>query len=163
MTIKRGKPDFNNERMGDNPFINGLEIYVNKKFRKVMNKYELPDEQEFGYEATPFTKVFDVPSDRQNIIDLPIRCKELYLFLIHILTPAQDYLWIDKKAYMGHMGIKSLNTYKEAVNGLCESGYIAKHTRLANTFWINPYYFYKGSRLNKYPNRVVVKTRKEIK
>ena len=163
MVMQRKKPDFKNEKMGDNPFINGLEIYVNKKFRKVINKYEQPDEEEFGYESTPFTKVFDVPADKQNIIDLPIRCKELYLFLIHSLTAAQDYLWIDKTAYMAHMRIKSLNTYKEAVNGLCESGYISKHTRFANTFWINPYYFYKGSRLNKYPKKIVVKSRREIK
>lgn len=163
MVMKRKKPDFKNEKMGDNPFVNGLEIYTNKKFKKVTNKYDERDEQEFEYEATPYTKVFDVPNDKKNIIDLPIRCKELYLYLIHSLTAAEDYLWIDKKVYMAHMGIKSLNTYKDAVNGLCESSYIAKHTRLANVFWINPYYFFKGSRINKYPKKVVVKTRKEIK
>lgn len=162
MVMKRKKPDFANEKMGNNPFESGLEIYVNKKFKKVTNKYDEPDQQEFDYEATPYTKVFDVPNDRKNVIDLPIRCKELYLYFIHSLTPAHDYLWIDKGVYMKHMGIKALNTYKQAVIGLCEAGYIAKHARLANVFWINPYYFFKGSRINKYPNKVYVKTKKEI-
>lgn len=163
MVMKRKKPDFEKEKMGVNPFESGLQIYVNKKFKKVTNKYEQPDEQEYEYEATPYTKVFDVPGDKESLVDLPIRSKELYLWLIHSLTPAQDYLWIDKGVYMAKMKIKSLNTYKEAVLGLCNAGYISKHSRLANVFWINPYHFFKGSRINKYPTKVVVKTRKEIK
>ena len=163
MVMKRRKLDFSKEKMGNNPFEVGLEIYVNKKFKKILNKYNEIDEQETEYEAMPFTKVFDVPDDKKNVIDLPIRCKELYLFLIHSLTPGIDYLWVDKVLYMKHMGIKSVNTYKDAVNGLCEASYIAKHTRLANVFWINPYYFFKGSRPNKYPSKVYVKSRREVK
>lgn len=161
--MRRKKPDFANENMGINPFESGLQIYVNKKFKKVTNKYDEPDEHEFDYESTPYTKVFDVPGDKKNVMELPIRCQQLYLYLIHSLIPAQDYLWIDKVAYMKKTGIKSLNTYKQAVNDLCGAGYICKHTRLANVFWINPYYFFKGSRINKYPKNVYVKTRKEIK
>lgn len=162
MVMKRNKPDFANEKMGNNPFESGLEIYVNKKFKKVTNKYDEPDQQEFDYEATPYTKVFDVPGDKESMIELPIRSKELYLYIIHSLTPAQDYLWIDKSVYMKRMKIKALNTYKQAVFGLCDASYIAKHTRLANVFWINPYYFFKGSRINKYPTKVCVKSKKEI-
>jgi hypothetical protein len=163
MVMKRKKPDFDNINMGVNPFESGLQIYVNKKYKKVVNKFEEKDEQEYEYEATPYTKVFDVPGDKKSVVDLPIRCKELYLYLIHSLIPAQDYLWIDKTAYMKKMGIRSINTYKEAVNGLCDAGYVSKHARLANVLWINPYHFFKGSRINKYPTKVIVKSRKEIK
>lgn len=153
------KPELNSETLGINPFIEGLTIYVTKKSQKVLNKYKEEDTKEFDLESTPYTKVFDVNGDRKQVSDLPIRSKELYLHLIHTLKSAQDYVWIDKAAYMKLMRISSVNTYKVAVRGLSDGLYIYPHYKIKDVYWINPHYFFKGSRINKYPKNTVVKSK----
>lgn len=154
MRIKK-KPDLTN--VGINPFAESLEILVNKKFQKVINKFGELDEKEYELEATPYTKVYEVASHKKQVVDLPIRCKELYLWLIHSVKPAQDIIWIDRTAYMKQNGIKSPNTFKDAVKGLYEALYIYPHPEFRDTFWINPHFFFKGSRIMKYKNNVVIK------
>jgi hypothetical protein len=157
------KPDFTVEDLGVNPFVDGLTIFVTKKTHKVLNKYLVEDVKEFDLETVPYTKVFEVGGDRKQVSELPIRSKELYLFLIHTVKSAQDYVWIDRDAYMKIMGISSVNTYKVAVRGLSDGLYIYPHYKLRDVYWINPHFFFKGSRINKYPKNVVVKAKIESK
>lgn len=157
------KPDLYSDKVGINPFTEGLEIAITKKSVRVMNKFDKPDTRDYDLEATPYTKVFEVAQHKKQVIDLPIRCKELYLWLIHSIGKAQDIIWIDKTDYMRKMGIKSLNTYKDAVRGLYENLYIYPHPTIRDTYWINPHFFFKGSRVNKYPNNVIVKSKIEEK
>lgn len=151
------KPDLSPENIGINPFTSNLQILTHKKQTKVLNKFNVEDIKEFDLEATPYTKVFEVTGDAEQIVELPIRCKELYLYLIHTIKSSQDCVWISPKTYMAKMKIKSINTFKEAVNGLCNNVYIGAHHKLKNVYWINPHYFFKGSRINKYPNSIVNK------
>lgn len=152
-------PDLSPESVGINPFTSNLTIFITKKEQKVINKFGEEDIKDFDLEATHYTKVFGVEGAQQQVGDLPIRCKELYLFLIHGLKPAQDIIRIDRKEYMKQMGIKSVNTYKKAVMGLCDGLYIQPHhnPKFVSVYWINPHYFFKGSRVRKYPDKLVVK------
>lgn len=163
MARKKVKPDLNSENIGINPFASNLTIYTTKKEHKVLNKFGNEDIKEFELEAIPYTKVFEVEGAKKQIHELPIRSKELYLYLIHAIKSAQDYIWIDKVAYMKQMGIKSINTYKDAVFGLTDNVYISEHSRFKDVFWINPHYFFKGSRINKYPKSVVLKSKIKVK
>lgn len=161
MRIKK-KPDLSPEKIGINPFTEGLEIPITKKHQKVLNKFGVEDEREFDLEKTAYTKVFEVKAHKKQVVDLPIRCKELYLWLIHSIRAGQDIIWIDRHDYMRQNEIKSPNTFKEAIKGLCDNVYIYPHATLRDTFWINPHFFFKGSRINKYPNNVtIVKTDKK--
>jgi hypothetical protein len=163
MAKETKKPDLSIEKIGINPFTEGLEIAITKKSVKVINKFEQLDKREYDLESTPYTKVFEVAQHKKQIIDLPIRCKELYLWLIHSIGKAQDIIWIDKSDYMRKMGIKSVNTYKDAIKVLSDNAYIYPHSSIKNTYWINPHFFFKGSRINKYPRNVVVKSTIEEK
>lgn len=153
------KPDLSKESVGINPMISGLKIYTVKKQFKVINKFLEDDIKENDLEAIPYTKVFEVEGGKHQVLDLPIRGQQLYLWLIHSLSSAQDCVWIDVRAYMKRMNIKSVNTYKKAVSDLCDGLYIAPHhkPKFKDVYWINPYFFFKGSRINKYPDRVYVK------
>jgi hypothetical protein len=152
-----GKPEINEEDMGINPFTKKLEIYVYKKEQYVLNKFGKPDIKEFDLEVAKYTKLFDVPGDKKLLSFMPIRSKELYLFIMYSLTSSKDYVWVDKKSYMKTMGINSINTYKTAINGLCDASIIYKHHWIPDVFWINPQYFFKGSRINKYPDNIIIK------
>lgn len=158
MTKPIVEPDL--KKAGLNPFTIGLTIYTYKKQKKVLNKFKEEDVKEFDLEATPYTKVFEVNGTRKQVSDLPIRSKELYLYLIHAVKVGQDCIFIDRVSYMKMMGIKSLNTFKQAITGLCAGLYTQRHSDLDNfrdVLWINPHYFFKGSRINKYPDQVIIK------
>lgn len=157
MSKEKIKLELTKENMGVNPFIDGLTIFVTKSTHKVLNKFDSKDVKERDLESTPYTKVFEVNGDRKQMAELPIRSKELYLWMIHTIKSSQDLVWIDKKAYMKLMGISSVNTYKVAVNGLSDGLYIYPHYKIKDVFWINPHFFFKGSRINKYPKNIVVK------
>lgn len=143
--------------IGINPFTPNLEIYTTKREYKVLNKFKEEDIKEVEYEATPYTKVFEVEGGKKQILELPIRSKEMYLYLIHAVKPAQDYIMIDREDYMAKMGIGSVNTFKAALKGLFEAAYLDKHNTIKDLYWINPHYFFKGNRLSKYPKNVKIK------
>ncbi len=158
MARQISKPDLSPENIGKNPFTNWLEIPVIHKSFKVLNKFDQQDVKEYELEKTPYTKVFDIKGNKKEVNELPVRCKEFYLWLIHAIEPAQDIIWVDRVVYMNKMKIKSLNTYKEAIRVLCDNNYIYAHSNplLKEVYWINPKFIFKGSRLNKYPENVIV-------
>lgn len=149
------RPDL--ENAGINPFTSDLIIKVNKKHYNVMNKFDNPDKLEFTLEATPYCKVFEIAGCKQKMIDLPIRAKELLLYLIHSIDGAMDIIWIPRTGYMESNSIRSVNTFKEAVKALADQLYIYPHASLKDVYWINPNYFFKGDRIRKYPNNVRIK------
>lgn len=154
---EKNKPDLSKESLGINPFSEWLEVLVTKRLKSTINKFGEEDFKEIEFEATPYTKIFGVECARKQVCELPIRSKEMYLDMIHAVISGQDALWIDRDDYMSRMNITSINTYKAAIVGLTKNAYIAKHDTLKDVFWINPKYFFRGSRLNKYPKRIIVK------
>lgn len=151
------KPEIIEEEMGINPFLRKLEIVITKKKQDVVNKAGRVEVREYELEYVKYTKLFDVPGDKKMLSMMPIRSKELYLFIMYSLTAGKDYLWVDRDTYMKTMKIASVNTYKTAIRGLCDSNIIYKHHWLRDVFWINPQYFFKGSRINKYPNNIITR------
>lgn len=143
--------------MGINPFIGNLSIYVTRRKQGVINKFGDEDIKEYDLEVMPYTKVFDIAGDVKQICELPIRSQQMYLYLIHSLKSAQDYVCIDRVKYMKQMKIGSVNTFKVAIRGLSSGSYIYPHYKIRDVYWINPHYFFRGSRINKYPDNLVEK------
>lgn len=151
------RPEINEEEMGKNPLVKKLEILITKKKQDVINKFGQIDIKEYDLEYAKYTKLFDVPGDKKMLSAMPIRSKELYLFIMYSLTAGKDWLWVDKMAYMKTMAITSINTYKTAIRGLSDNNIIYPHSWMKDVFWINPQYFFKGSRINKYPNNIITR------
>lgn len=152
MARTKKKPNF--DEIGNNPFAQNLVIKINRKRHRVLNKFEQVDKMEVNLDAGRGCKVFEIAGYKALMMTLPIRAKELYLYLIHSLDDAQDYIWIDRVSYMKAHGIKSVNTFKDAVKALEERDYILQHhykTIFKDVYWINPRFLFKGSRPNKYP------------
>jgi hypothetical protein len=57
---------------------------------------------------------------------------------------------------MTKCNIKDKRTYNDAVKELIRYNFIAS-TGFDNVFWINPNLIFSGSRINKYPDNVVIK------
>jgi hypothetical protein len=148
------KPNLDNA--GINPFSSELKIRVNKKYKDVLNKFGDADKLESVFESVGHTKMFDQVGAKALVSSLSVRAKELYLHIMYSLISGQDILWIHRDRYMEMYGIKSVNTYKDAVGDLSDKLFVYPHASLKDTYWINPHYFFKGSRQSKYPNNLVI-------
>lgn len=156
------KPKIDESKMVLNPFARSLKIPVNEL---VSGKYwEKTDSDgvpvvapaEMEYEAGNYCKVFIDAARRDMVAMLSARAKDLLLWFIYETETGKDWVWINKGKYMKDNGVKSINTYKSAIKELMSGGYISP-TIYQNTFWINPYVFFNGSRLKKYPNNLIIK------
>lgn len=147
------KPDLDESNVGINPFENNLEVRVRSGYNKrLKNGVEVKEEWESEYD--PFTKVYEIKGYKLKMQSLPIRSKEMLLFLIHSIESGQDWIWINREEYMKHNKIGSVNTYSSALKVLCDKGYISRHTK-TDVYWINPQVFFKGNRIRKFSHKTI--------
>ncbi len=146
------RPDLDETNVGINPFENNLEIRVRSGYNKrIKNGVEVKEEWESEYD--PYTKVYEIKGYKSKMQSLPIRSKEMLLFLMHSVNSGKDWLWINREEYMYDNGISSVNTYSKALKVLCDKGYISRHTK-TDVYWINPQLFFKGNRIKKFHNKI---------
>lgn len=151
------KPIIVRDKLGKNPLLLNLKI--------VVSRFEIPGQwtmvegkrvpAEMDIERTGYAKVFADSERRLEMIKLGPRAKDLLLWLIYEVEPNCDYIWINKWRYMEESRITTYNTYNNALNELIEVGYLARCARPANTFFINPHYFFNGNRAKNFPDNVV--------
>ena len=144
-----------------NPFTtNDFEISVNKLILKGVYKHDsdntaLP--HEYQLEADTKISVYTHTDNRLMVARLNAGSKSLYLHIMYELESGVDYIEIMWKRYMKENNISSINTYKEALKYLIRYAIIAPVYGVEGVYWINPRYFFAGSRVNKYPDKVKIK------
>lgn len=106
-------------------------------------------------EKESITKVYTKMEHRLFMSRLSVGAKSLFLWLIYEVDSGEDYLWINKVRYMSETGIRSVNTYKTAVDELSRNLFIYP-SLVRDVYWINPRLFFCGSRVKKYKGHVVV-------
>lgn len=157
MTRIKKKPDLYS--IGENPFKEGLLIDANKQMYDIITRSGNKERVNYSLENIPYTKVFEVAGAKKKVMALPVRAKEMLLYFMHSIDSGMDVLWIDRVSYMKAYGIKSVNTFKDAVRCLSEELFIYPHASVKDVYWINPHYFFKGSRMIKYPDKVHFKNK----
>lgn len=153
---KINKPKIEEEKLPPNPFSQELQIPVVAKVLEDHYKIEpdgtkIPCEIELEY--TPYAKVYATSTHRKIINNLDPCSKELFLWLIYSIEHGSDYIWLNIKRYMEECSV-SRNTYKKALEQLIRYGMLVPTGIYNDTYWINPRYFFKGSRVNKYPTKI---------
>jgi hypothetical protein len=103
-------------------------------------------------EAETYTKVFTRSAYRLHIMALSSRAKDLYLWLIYEVENGDDHLVLNKKRYMEEASV-STTTLKGAIQDLHRM-LILSPTVVENVYWINPLFFFKGSRIEKYKDKL---------
>jgi len=147
----------NPELMALNPFTATLQVKV-----KLLQKE--PDDKPVYLEADNYVKLFnDFPKFKKLIYDLKPGAKSLLWYIILSLEPGCDWVQVNVDWYMKQNGIKARFTYREAAKDLCRACIINASTDYKDVFWVNPAYFYCGSRPNKYPDNKVIMGKMWIK
>lgn len=154
---KYKKPNIIEKDLGMNPFKQELEVPVNKIYFENSYKFEdgllIPVTKDV--EQTPYAKLYSTSTMRLHINKLSLRAKELLFWIIYTIEFSNDFIWINKVRYMKELNISSLTTYKEAIKELMKNGIIAV-TIQKDVYWINPVVFFKGDRIKKYPEKVII-------
>ena len=157
-TEMKKAPELDESKIGENPFVQTLRIPVTK----VVSSEDLVEDADgtivnktLYIEKTQKIELYYHECAGDNIAKLSDKAQRLLLHIMYTLKPKKDYYWFNKQHYMNRNEIKSLTTVSNALNELIRYQYILK-TCITGWFWINPYRFFPGSRLAKYPNNKVV-------
>lgn len=156
---KNKKPVIDESKLGNNLFLINLKIPVNKV---VLSGQYKPDKDgdllpvEVELEKDAICKVYVDANRRKMMVLLSARAKDLLLWLIYEVESGKDWLWINKDRYMAESNVKAYNTYKDARNELINNSFL-QSTTIQNVYFINPHFFFNGSRVNNFPKNVVRK------
>lgn len=158
------KQDIDIDKMGLNPFITpDFKIVLRKwddtkSFKKTSvdglgnPTYAV---NEIEAEKDTYAKLFNQPAKRLLVTSLSSGAQRLLLYISYELAAAQDWIWINRKAYMDESGVSSINTFKKECKELCAVNIINENSIYKGVYWINPAYVFFGSRPNKWPDNVV--------
>ena len=151
------KPKYTEEDLGINPHIDKLLIPINRV--TLADRYKRDEDvlvnDEMDLEDTPFSKVYASSDCKSAIYKMPSRAKELYLWLVYEVSSGDDNIWLNRNRFMKENKV-SLNTFKVAVMDLISRGIIS-YTIVKDVYWINPHYFFRGSRVAKFPKNLDLK------
>ena len=141
-----------------NPLINeDLKIFVTKVVDKneFENKFGIILHKEKVFERGRISKIYTTAKNRKEIANNSAIAKNIILWIIYQLEYSQDYVYFDKKLFMNENNVKSIKTVYGALKELEDNKIIAK-SNLKDVYFINPMYFYLGSRVNNYPDNIKI-------
>lgn len=158
-TEMKKAPELNVEKIGTNPFLHTLQIPVTE----ILSNKDLVEgadgtviNKTLYMEKTQKVEIYYHECAGDNIAKLSDKAQRLLLHVMYTLDRNKDYYWLNKQHYMNRNEIKSHTTVSNAVNELIRYQYLLK-TACTGWYWINPYRFYPGSRLARYPDKKIVK------
>lgn len=169
MARKKIKPEFTEQELGKNPLVDKNFTINTRKLKRSKKVIELESvrkdednivtygdtinyETIYTIEAENFTKVFTKAAYRLHIMNLSSRARDLYLWLIYELDPGKDYLWLNEERIRTELNV-SYNTLKGALQDLIKEIIIVE-SAIKGVYWINPLFFFNGSRLDKYQDKL---------
>jgi hypothetical protein len=157
-TDMKKAPELDEKKIGENPFVQTLQIPVTK----ILSSKDLTEDVDGSIinktlyqEKTQKVEIYYHECAGDNIAKLSDKAQRLLLHILYTLKARKDYYWLNKQHYMNRNDIKSQTTVSNAINELIRYQYILK-TCVIGWFWINPYRFFPGSRMAKYPNNKVI-------
>lgn len=152
-------PKIDIAKIGTNPFLVQLVIPVTK----IVSSDDLVENEEGAVvnkvlyqEQTQKIEIYYHECAGDNIANLSDKAQRLLLHILYTLKRNQDYYQLNKEHYMKRNKIRSMTTVSNAVNELIRYQYLVRSAQVG-VYWINPYRFYPGSRISKYPNNIQIK------
>jgi hypothetical protein len=151
----------------NNPFVESPDFEIKTKVLSSETSYvdvrdisdgvilALPSKlkSKFVVETSSYCKVYNKKGLYLHIAQLSPTAKALFLHIQYNLQHNKDYIHLPSNATMKEAEIKSLNTFKKCLEELTTS-LIITPTLCTNVFWINPVFFFNGSRINKYSHKL---------
>ena len=131
-----------------NPYVQSTDIPVRLKSE------EDGDKEAFYLEITPYIKLFCSASRRKRLAKLTPKAVHLLIWLVQGIPSGTDVIVFNPRRYLEESGI-SLPTSRSAIRELVDNGILA-YTTHQQAYFLNPMVLFKGSRIRKYPSRVIV-------
>lgn len=158
MAVRKDKSQEIENEIGKNPLITSdFKIQITILTDGTSYKYDgdilVPREVELEREV--ITKLYSGRDYRLLVMKLSPPAQRFFLWIAYELESGKDYIVVNRKRYMKENGVSSINTYKKSVADLSKETIIA-YTCKRDVFWINPKYFFCGSRISKYPAHVEI-------
>jgi len=142
--------------MGINPF-NDRDFVITTNVARTRDKFVTDGgfliPSYYDMENEHIVKVYTSVANRKIIALLSANSLRLFMWIIYEVKYGRDLIWINKKRYMEEAQISSRTTYARSVAELTRYELI-KLSNEKEVYWINPRYFFKGSRLKKYSNKI---------
>lgn len=85
---------------------------------------------------------------------LPLRSKEMLLWVMGRLRAGDDRIYIKRKAYMMEMAIDSEPTFRKALRGLIQADILIR-SKKKDWYFVNACHVFRGSRIKKWPEQSV--------
>ena len=149
----------------DNPFAieEGFAIHVNNK--TVYKK--LPSGETFSYEiqleASPHTKLYFSSKLKSDLEKASANANKIFNFVTLRLKHGEDIIYLPKQKFMALIKVKSLKTYYSVIAELEQMKFFKriyqkgqKDKSTLDFYWINPLIAFRGSRKNKYDDKIKI-------
>lgn len=149
------------DKMLRNPFSVPLKIETT---RITDSKKYIPDADgvmhpvEFLIERQQSARLYYYAGAKDEVYNLSVSAKAMLLYVLYNLESGRDYVRMNQQNYMIKNEVKSVNTYKAALKELCRYCFLSQSVDYKDVYWINPMRFFSGSRIEKYPDNVIVKS-----
>lgn len=152
MTINKKKQKLSKQV---NPFTVNLPIpVVELEFK---NQYKREGEFLISVtkevEYTPYHKVYRSKELRERVISLKSTTLKLYTWIQYSTRNGEDFIYIDKERACNELQIRD-RTFRAIIKELQATGFISPTTE-REIYWLNPYYFFVGDRVSKYPRNII--------
>lgn len=150
----------------NNPYesLTGLVVPV---YRKVANFKFVdgePKAEQYFVEADNYVRLYTGPARRQHIFKLSSKARDMFLLILYCMNHDYNYVVLsyNKVNTMHHeyggVGTKDLykRTFKDTIKELIAHNMLDVKDVKKETYWINPAYFFPGSRATRYPDNMVI-------
>lgn len=108
-------------------------------------------------EQEKYTRVYRKAGLRDHTMKLSPTALKLLMWMMQDIEDGNDWVRVMPEWYAKHGGKGASRTqYTKAVEELSTEGFICK-TQYKYTYWVNPAIMCGGNRVDKYPDKVIVK------
>ena len=152
-------PEIDESKLGMNPFTNELIIEASKleeKGKWVMDTDGTLIPSHHVVERQKYTKLYHYSGARDRMLNMSSGALRMIVYIAYTMDGTKDWIRVTPDTYGKKAEKGSLNTYKRAIEELIRYGYITP-TIYKYTYWVNPSQMFTGNRINKYPEKVIVK------
>lgn len=144
-------------RLPENPFTRTLIIPVSAtySFTAYVKVDGVKVPKPIYPDKSPHVKLFYDCDAADKVFGLSERAKNLYLYILYSLTSGRDWITLDASRYKTKTGVKSRATLAKAKEELYKARFIDP-TSIRSIYFINPAYFFAGSRSVKFSNHLQI-------
>lgn len=152
------------EIMKLNPFVQSFRIPVTRVTdKRYSTKHTRVEHVVYDMETTQCVKIFytpdegAIPGTLKTLAALTQGGKNLFIYVLAHLEMGQDWIRINRSFFMKHYNVSSINTVKKAEKELCRACLLNRCEDYKDVFWINPKFFFSGSRVKNFPDNCDIK------